>query len=166
MNSSINLKPLYEAQSKLDECIAKNHQVTYEKTRKDRLVALMVEICEWANETRCFKYWSNKGPSPKEITIEEYADALHFFLSIGIDIKTSFMLYSISSSDKHSLSEEFLALFNLYSDFVKKQDDISYQKAFSKFIDMARLSGFEWKEVENAYFRKLEVNFKRQESNY
>ncbi|MPN09363.1 hypothetical protein SDC9_156652 [bioreactor metagenome] len=76
------------------------------------------------------------------------------------------MLYSISSSDNNSLSEEFLALFNLYSDFVKNQDDISYQKAFSKFIDMAHLSGFEWKEVENAYFQKLEVNFKRQENNY
>lgn len=166
MNEQINLTPLYVEQKKLDVLIAKNHDVTYQKTRKDRLLSLLVEICEFANETRCFKYWSNKKPSSKDVTIEEYADALHFFLSLGIDIQTNFVIYSISSSDDTSLTEDFLTLVSLYSEFVDKQDDETYQKAFKKFIDMSQKCGFTWPEVEEAYYQKLKENFKRQENNY
>ena len=31
------------------------------------ILALQVEIGELANETRCFKHWSNKGPSEKKL---------------------------------------------------------------------------------------------------
>lgn len=166
MSQKIDLTSLYEAQQKLDLRIAKNHNITYEKTRTDRLIALLVEICEWANETRCFKYWSYKSSSPKEITIEEYVDALHFFLSLGIDIKTSFVIYLLSSNEAKTLSEDFLELFVLYGDFLKAQDDKTYQKSFGKFIDMSLKCGFSWTEVIEAYKRKLDINFKRQENNY
>lgn len=166
MKNKINLTPLYEEQKKLDLLIAKNHNITYAKTRKDRLLSLLVEICEFANETRCFKYWSNKKPSSRDVTIEEYADALHFFLSLGIDIQTDFVIYSISSSDDTSLTEDFLVLASLYSEFVAKQDDETYQKAFKKFIDMSQKCGFSWSDVEKAYYQKLKENFKRQENNY
>lgn len=166
MKQTIDLTLLYDAQKKLDLLIAENHHITYRKTRTDRLIALLVEICEWANEIRCFKYWSHKGSSPKEVVIEEYVDALHFFLSLGIDIKTSFVIYSISSDETKSLSEDFLELFSLYGDFSKNQDDATYQKVFAKFIDMSIKCGFSWSEVIDAYQRKLDVNLKRQENNY
>jgi dimeric dUTPase (all-alpha-NTP-PPase superfamily) len=162
----IDLKPLIEAQRKLDILYCEKHDISYETTKDKRQLALLVELSEWANETRCFKYWSNKSASPKEVVIEEYVDALHFFLSIGIDIKTTFVLYSISSSDDKSLTEDFLSLISLFVDFTKTRSDDDYKKAFAKFIDMSRKCGFTWKEVEEAYFKKLDINYKRQENNY
>lgn len=50
----------------------------------EKLLALQVEVSELANATRCFKYWSMKGPEQRERLLEEYADVLHFFLSVGL----------------------------------------------------------------------------------
>jgi len=49
----------------------------------ERLLALQVEVSELANATRCFKYWSEKPAESKERQLDEYADCLHFLLSIG-----------------------------------------------------------------------------------
>lgn len=49
----------------------------------ERILALQVEVSEFANATRCFKYWSKKEADPKERLLDEYADILHFLLSIG-----------------------------------------------------------------------------------
>ena len=68
----------------MDQDIASRHKVSYESTFAERVLALLVELGEFANETRCFKYWSEKPPSPKERILDEYADALHFFLSLGV----------------------------------------------------------------------------------
>jgi len=35
--------------------------VSHEDLLQERILALMVEVSEFANATRCFKYWSNKG---------------------------------------------------------------------------------------------------------
>ena len=77
-----NLHDLFLAQSQLDETIAKNHNVTYKNTLIRRIMALTVEVGELANATRCFKFWSNKSSEPKEIVLDEYADGLHFLLSL------------------------------------------------------------------------------------
>jgi len=85
----INLKELYEKQNKLDEYIVKkslgtsfNHN-SKSDFLSDRLLALFVEVGEFANKTRCFKYWSKKPEDSKPEMLEEYVDMLHFFLSIG-----------------------------------------------------------------------------------
>lgn len=44
------------------------------------LLGLGVEVAELAQATRCFKYWSTKGPESKERILEEYADVLHMML--------------------------------------------------------------------------------------
>lgn len=39
-----------------------------------------MEFGELANETRCFKYWSIKPMSDKEVILEEYIDCLFMIL--------------------------------------------------------------------------------------
>ena len=91
----INLTKLYPLQAKLDLDIAKRHNITYQSTFYSRLLALIVELGEFANETRAFKYWSNKPSSSKEVIIEEYSDGLNFLISLGIPLKAKKMIYSI-----------------------------------------------------------------------
>ena len=86
MNDVIVLDDLYPLQKELDEDSAQRHNGSYESTKDKRLLALLVEFGEFANETRCFKYWSLKPMSEKEVVLDEYADAMHCFLSLGIPL--------------------------------------------------------------------------------
>ena len=82
----IDLTDLYQAQRQLDEHIQTQHGVDYRSTRSKRTLALLVEVGELINETRAFKFWSLKAPSEKPIIVDEYADGIHFFLSLGLDV--------------------------------------------------------------------------------
>lgn len=161
----MDLTELFKKQAELDATIAENHHVSYATTRSRRIMALIVEIGELANATRCFKYWSNKGAEPKEIVLDEYADGLHFFLSLGVDIKTSKTSYNRT---KHldNLTDQFHEVYHRIDVFNKKQDDKSYIKAFQAFLNLLPLLGYRWKDLERAYYKKLGVNYVRQETNY
>ena len=163
--AQIELEELFLAQSKLDQTIAENHHITYASTRERRIMALLVEIGELANATRCFKYWSNKGSEPRDIVLDEYADGLHFFLSLGIDIKTSKRSYNRTKHQKDATSQ-FLEIYHRIDVFRKKQDDASYIKAFQSFLNLLPLLGFRWNSLKEAYYKKLGVNYNRQETNY
>lgn len=161
----IELEKLFQAQAKLDATIAENHGISYETTRHRRIMACLVEIGELANATRCFKYWSNKKSEPDDIVLDEFADGLHFFLSLGVDIKTSKRSYNLT---KHmdNLTDQFLEVYHRLDVFRKKQDDVSYIKAFQAFLNLLPLLGYRWKKLEEAYYKKLGVNYNRQETNY
>ena len=157
----IVLDELFIAQGKLDATIAENHGISYKTTRHRRLMACLVEIGELANATRCFKYWSNKGPEADDIVLDEYADGLHFFLSLG----TSKRSYNITKHEDN-LTDQFLMVYHRLDEFRKKQDDSSYIKAFQAFLNLLPLLGYKWKQLEAAYYKKLGVNYNRQETNY
>ena len=161
----VNLKELYSLQAGLDQDIATKHNVSYESTHEKRLLALIVEIGELANATRCFKYWSNKGKEDDEIVLDEFADGLHFFLSLGVDIKTNKKVYHITKH-KDNLTDQFLEIYHRLDIFYKKQDDVSYIKAFQAFLNLLPLLRYRWSSLEKAYYKKLGVNYNRQETNY
>lgn len=163
--AKIELEELFKAQAKLDATIAENHHISYATTRHRRIMACLVEIGELANATRCFKYWSNKSSEPDEIVLDEFADGLHFFLSLGVDIKTSKKTYNLT---KHAdnLTDQFLEVYRRLDIFYKKQDDISYIKAFQAFLNLLPLLHYRWPKLKEAYYKKLGVNYNRQETNY
>ena len=111
-----DLTDLYVKQRELDEEIARNHNVTYESTRNKRTLSLLVELGEFANSTRTFKYWSNKGPESKERVLDEFADGLHFLLSLGID--QGFIVNTIEvEDDETNLTDNLLRTYELTSIF-------------------------------------------------
>ena len=93
----INLETLFQEQFKLDKTIQEKHQVTYQDTLIKRILALLVELGECLNETRSFKFWSYKKPSPNEVILEEYVDALHFYLSLGLCLNIDKFVYKGSN---------------------------------------------------------------------
>ncbi|MGM9873535.1 MAG: dUTP diphosphatase [Bacilli bacterium] len=161
----IDLSPLFEKQKELDENIAKNHHVTYESTRNKRSLALLVEIGEFANATRTFKYWSNKSSLPKEVVLDEYADGLHFFLSLGIDanIKTTIVeLVEVEMTP----TDIFLKLYDDITKFFSSRNEDDYLNAFKTFLSLLYPLGLTIEELEVAYYHKLQENYHRQETNY
>ena len=162
---TLDLTKLYELQKQLDLTIAQNHNVTYSTTRTSRTLSLLVEMGEFCNETRCFKYWSNKGPSPKDVCLEEFADALHFFLSLGIDIGVGNKVFNIEKLDEKP-NEIFLNCYKLIIDFVNNRDELHYREAFTLFLNLGLTLGFTSDDIKKAYLKKLDKNYVRQETNY
>ena len=160
-----DLTDLYKKQRELDEEIAVNHQVTYQSTRNKRTLALLVELGEFANATRTFKYWSNKGPESKERVLDEFADGLHFALSLGIDQGYEVDSVEVLDDDKN-LTDTLLTTYELTSIFYSSQTQSNYLLLLISYLRCLFKLGFSWQEAKDAYYIKSKENHVRQETNY
>lgn len=187
----MNLSKLFEMQWELDGHIERKHP---RKPKEDRLakkiLALLVELGELANEWRGFKFWSyDQKPRTKvhktytsvlgieknysNPLLEEYVDALHFILSIGLEITEPDTLdlkrWNLTKAD--NITEQFLwvmddvtDLYNgLYHDGNFKFD---YEYLLLQFIHLGEMLGFSWQEIEQAYMSKNAENHARQKNGY
>lgn len=165
MMNEINVSALFPLQASLDQEIHALHHESYESTSHKRILALLVELGEFANETRCFKFWSVKGPSPKEVILDEWADALHFFLSLGVYLGVKEM-----KADFHprydNLVDQLELVYREVSSLTMDLSVSSYKKAFSDFLNLLPLLGYNEQDAIEAYKKKLAVNYKRQENHY
>lgn len=161
----MELAELYAAQKALDKEIQERHHVTYESTLHERMLALLVELGEFANETRTFKFWSLKGPSPKERILDEYADALHFFLSLGIAVGIDHFAHDFVPY-QGKLTDQILGVYQEVVVFTKTGDVMDYEKAFHAFLNLLPSLGYNEEDMFAAYRAKLAVNYERQETHY
>lgn len=160
-----DLKDLFVLQKELDLEIQNNHHITYEDTRNKRILALLVELGEFANTTRTFKFWSNKGAEEKAIMLDEFADGLHFLLSLGID--KGYIVESIEvEDDDKSLTDNLLATYELVSKYNLEQSKDNYLAMFKSYLKALFKIGYDFKEAKEAYYIKLKENHHRQETNY
>lgn len=159
------VKDLRLIQESLDARIFDLHNTTRERTRNDRILALLVELGELANETRCFKYWSLKGPSEDAIVFEEFSDVLHFTLSLGIDIKDAddSIHYDTSSL---TLNEQFHNIYHLVHEFSKSNAGDDYRLLFKAILTLAQSMGMTDSKIRSMYLDKNSKNHQRQDNQY
>lgn len=159
------LNTLFTMQKSLDTYIQTekkiNHDVFLEKG-----LALLVELAELANETRCFKFWSEKGPSDKEIILEEYVDSIHFILSLGIEMNHDRLEEWPSSHMDESLTLLFLHTQSSINQFLLEPTLDNYKDVWSWYGAIASNLGFSHNEVVQAYIEKNKKNYERQRSGY
>ena len=161
----IDLSALYSEQSGLDARIHAQNHVDYPVTMSRRVLALLVELGELANETRTFKFWSTKGPSPKAKILDEYADGLHFLLSLGLALKTPNKVFSYRTSKK-TLTDQFLRCYRDFSALAEKLNLAHYESAMVSYLSLIPGLGVSQEEVVAAYLAKLAINYKRQDEKY
>jgi dimeric dUTPase (all-alpha-NTP-PPase superfamily) len=162
---NIELNPLLLEQAKLDAHIQQQHQVSYASTREKRILALLVEVGEMINETKTFKFWSKKPSAEKPIILDEYADGLHFLLSLSIEVKSSKHHYEIATLTKN-LTQATIEVFQAISDLSKSFTINNLEQSFQSYLNLIPLLGFTPEEVVKAYFQKLGVNYTRQKNAY
>ncbi|MDQ0338012.1 dimeric dUTPase (all-alpha-NTP-PPase superfamily) [Caldalkalibacillus uzonensis] len=162
----VNLQPLFEIQKELDDKIIAKHGLFHQNLIPKKILALEVELGELANETRCFKFWSIKPPSPRDIILEEYVDALHFVLSIGLEKGFDQLVRIEKRNIAVTEVEAFHQVFDCITRFAQTEDGQAYQALFQSVIDLGQRLGFSWEEIEQAYKKKNEVNHQRQEQGY
>lgn len=161
----MNLDKLFKLQHNLDERILKEHNLHEESLCSKKILALQVEISELANETRCFKFWSTKKASEKEVILEEYVDCLHFILSIGLE--KDFHNIDICIKNLHcDLCEQFMNFFINITDFIICASKGNYLTLFQNFLSLGLTLGFTEEDIENAYYKKNNVNHQRQDEGY
>ncbi|WHY84947.1 dUTP diphosphatase [Neobacillus novalis] len=165
----MQLEKLFEMQKALDRHIEEKHGLLNEDLFNRKVLALLVEIGELANETRCFKFWSVKPSSAKAVILEEFVDGVHFILSLGIEcgfdaeqmeLKVPGIPFDVNATD------QFIRIYELISSFQKAKNLPSYIELFAAYLVLAEQLGFTQEEMEQAYFRKNEVNYQRQQNNY
>mgnify|MGYP001625121165 FL=1 len=159
----MNWNEIYIKNKRLDDIFFekfKNDEKMFEKN----CIELIVEIAEFANESRCFKYWANKSMK-KEETLEELADCimvcLYFYNYLNID-EVKIKTYDFSSDILICLNDVF-KLSTLLIDNVNEKIVI---KIFSYLIYIGSLVNLEEKEIYEACLRKIEKQEKRLEEGY
>lgn len=212
----MNLQKLFEAQAELDAYIEQQHPTQPNENRLEKKVlALLVELGECANEFRGFKFWSNDqeprtkveylcvqcegsgliseyhDPEPEEYEkcidcngtgkigesnplLEEYVDCLHFILSIGNEIKISnvhAINYSSSSQKftQNVITIHFALIYNVTTDLMFSQGEfkeLNYRVLLAHFELLGEMLGFSAEQIEEAYWKKYEINKQRQRDGY
>ena len=159
------LKEMYQKQFELDQEIANNHHISYEETKDKRLLALLVELGEFANATRTFKFWSFKPSESKERVLDEFADGLHFLLSLGLAYDFELDAIEVEADDS-DLTAAILNAYDKINNFQRNRDLDTYAGMFQGYLKILAVLGYSWNDAYDAYFLKLEENHHRQETNY
>jgi dimeric dUTPase (all-alpha-NTP-PPase superfamily) len=190
----MNIAKLFEMQRKLDEHIMTEHpELRGQDNLPWKILALLVEIGELANEWRGFKKWSrDQKPRTKVLVkdwfeglqhhqefknplLEEFADGLSFILSIGLELNIEDGEVVIDSDyTEENGVDTFNKLFETitdlrhmieYSAYVDVVDQ--YEIMFNLFVGLGeKFLGFTQEQIEQAYFRKNKINHERQVQGY
>lgn len=126
-----------------------------EMIKKNKL-ELLVEIGELANETRFFKYWSNK-PMDMELVCGEYADCIiitfYFFNIMNISLEEEF-----KSIDEYDKVDIFGRLYKLASEFYYNDDKELIKEFFVTVVKLGYMIGFNNNDIINACMTKINKN--------
>lgn len=165
---NVNLNEIISTQIELDNFIEKNHKLIKRNLISRRKLALIIEISELCNEVRCFKFWSLKKPSHKDIILDEFVDCLHFILSIGLYYGLNKMKFTVSKSTKNK--KDNIQLSKTFTDLISSVSSLNSEKKVKAFIkklfQLAIDLNLTFNEIKKAYFSKNEINIKRQKENY
>lgn len=163
----MNLRELLKKQEELDKMIFKRAGVK-DYPYKNAKLALLVELGELANEVQCFKYWKQHKEIDREKVLEEFADCLHFALSIEnhleqIDKRVVENLDKIIEKldENKELDKEINTAFLIAYENTTLGDNV-----LLSIVDLGRCLNITIDEMEQAYLKKYEKNIRRQQDGY
>lgn len=164
----------YEQQRILDSRIEEKHpEIVGKDLTEEKTLALIAEIGEMMNELPGeFKFWSNKENNIQK-ALQEYIDLFHFTLTIGLEIGVGSFCFKTEYEKGTSKAYEIKGIKEAFSKYL---DSVFFFKCFKSepaygdmiiaFLAVGRQLGFTWKQIEDEYFRKNEINHKRQDEKY
>ncbi|PPE05439.1 dUTP diphosphatase [Williamsoniiplasma lucivorax] len=158
---------LSQQQQKLDDYILKKiNLATDQNYINKKIIAFFVELGEYANEERSFKFWSKKQASDLDIQLDEYIDGLHFLISLGNDLNFDFKHFQFETLNVENNIETYFCILEHLNSFIKQQTSQTYEQLLNAFLMIAHIQNYSEAAILNAYKIKNEVNFERQNSNY
>ena len=161
----MNLKVIFEKQIKLDETLHNNVINPKEKNlREKEIIALLVELGEFANEVKLFKYWKKHKEINQTKMLEEFADGIHFLTSLATEFHVDYEINVIKKSIDFCLQLAYV--YKIFIKLFKHCTKKLIKKAYGAYLGLGEIVNITYEKIETAYFDKNEVNFKRIENNY
>ena len=158
-------------QKNLDDRILSNAGIE-EYPLKNMQLALLVELGELANEWQGFKHWKKHREINREKLLGEFADCLHFALSLENQFnKVSEYTKEnideiVAKLDRECKNKDVIQGFEYAFDNtvnIVTHDDMSI---LLTIIALGRCLDISLDEMEISYYKKNKVNYKRQEEGY
>ena len=183
----MNITKLFETQKKLDGRIVVKKGLQGVDLLDKKILALLTELGELANEWQMFKFWKeNPKPNDKRLAkfgytnklgdeippeysnplLEEYVDNLHFILSIGNESRTFRDFDVLIVYKTKDVTSQFNHIFGCISSFAEVKEAFAYKDILSSFMGLGEMLGFTTEQIEQAYYDKNKINHERQESGY
>jgi dimeric dUTPase (all-alpha-NTP-PPase superfamily) len=170
------LLDLFKMQKELDDFIEK--KISYSGTIDENINALFVELGEFLNEVKAFKYWSTKSMD-KEKAYEEFVDGLHFLLSLGNKMWVGVSFDNLNNRiSKMKVVELDLTDEVDRSSFVRSSNSLiknsaylngtleDYENYFYSFVRLGFLIGMDIGDLVSEYKKKNLINYQRQRDGY
>lgn len=157
---------IYNRNRKLDDMFMNKYFDIESKYYEKNCLELIVELCELANESKCFKYWTVKKPN-NDLVLEEYADSLLMVLYM-------FNNYNIETLEilDIELSDDILELFNdliRMCTMLMDKDNVSeylLKEIFTKLLHIGRVLKLSDNDIYDACLKKIIKNEERLNSDY
>ena len=156
----------YQRNKQLDKIYLEKYGNIDNQYYEKNCLELVVELCELANESKCFKYWSVKKAN-KESLLEEYADCLSMLLCI-------FNYYNVESIEvlDIELNNDIIFMFNeiiRMCTLLMNKDNVNNRllnEIFTYLLHIGKLLDITDREIIDACYKKLGKNIERLNSNY
>lgn len=160
----MNLNSLFEKQKELDKYIYEKNNVTAKEVFERKIVALLVELGELANELQFFKYWKENISIDGQRAIEEFIDLIHFAIGLAVDLGIDEHKYS--GMRPRDLNKLFIGIANLATVLSISKEKEHAKLLIDNVITLGYQLGLNEEIVLSEYNKKNEINYKRQNSNY
>lgn len=159
----IRWNKLYETNKKLDNIFLDKYKNDHDLFYKNK-IELLVEIGEFINETKVFKYWSNKKID-KGKELDEYADVIIMILSFYnffyMDIEHYYI--DINEDDLLLLFQE---IYKSAINFIEDDSEKELETLFKYVLYVGTLLEFKEDEVIKAIEEKQNIIENRLNSDY
>ena len=155
----------YQKNKKLDKEFNSKYQENEPEFYKKNCIELLVEIGEFINETKCFKYWSIKSPN-KEKMLEELADCLnmifYFYGLLNLDI-TDFTNTKIEKNRLKQINH----IYNLSTNLFNNLNEQDIKNIFVNLLDFAYSLDIQEEELLEKLEEKHQIIYNRlEDTNY
>ena len=159
------LEEIYKQSKYIDTLFEQQYNIKSPENIRKYTLELLVELGELANETRCFKFWSNKGPSEKDVILEEYIDCLFMLLYfcniLNVSLEEEFPL-----SQNQNMVDTFLLLYSLGVEFSKTLDQNVLKRLVVELFHLKDLLNFTMEDLQEETYKKKRIITKRLNSDY
>lgn len=157
------LEELYNKNKELDNIFWNKYSNSKDIFDKDS-IELLVEIGEFINETKCFKYWSIKEID-KSCMLEELADVITMLMTFANRINMDISNYSVNDVDIDLLT----LINNTYYLATKVKDELTQElldKLFINILGIAYKLNITNDDIKESLDKKQKIILKRLNSNY
>ncbi|TPE58045.1 hypothetical protein FJO69_00335 [[Mycoplasma] falconis] len=161
----MNLDHIFKTQVKLDQAFQNNlskEDLLY--FDKKIVIALLVELGEFANEVQDFKYWKKNKVLKRADILEEFADGIHFLTSIAYKNKVKSNIKVIKKYDNFSLQLAYT--YRLFTKLLKSHSKIKIRKAYGAYLGLGLIVNINYEDILKAYQAKNQKNYDRIKNNY